>query len=185
MPLGRCRDAPGLLQVSAPGALPMRMLLDPDPCCRATHLQPGFARPGQGLASVSLSVSGLCRWFLGLPSSCTSSSSALVIFVAWTFPGFRTVASVTLPISPAAGRAPRRAAPSAAVVVHVAPAGSGTPPGAAAACPGLCPPPPRAAQEGLLRLEGGRPRAQNRVSGHSCLGNPSWLGAALTVVADC
>lgn len=64
---------------SPPGALPLRMLLDTDPCCRATRLQPGFTRPGQGLASVSLSVSGLCRWFLGPPSSCMSSSSALVI----------------------------------------------------------------------------------------------------------
>lgn len=64
---------------SPPGALPLRTLLDTDPCCRATRLQPGFTRPGQGLASVSLSVSGLCRWFLGPPSSCMSSSSALVI----------------------------------------------------------------------------------------------------------
>lgn len=76
-PRGGGQDAQGLLQGFAPGALPLRMLLDPDPCCRATHLQPGFTRPGQGLACFL--VSGVCRWFLGPPSSCTSSSSTLVI----------------------------------------------------------------------------------------------------------
>ncbi|XP_061241432.1 protein SFI1 homolog isoform X7 [Bos javanicus] len=73
------------------------------------------------------------------------------------------VSASRTPLGREDGRAPCRAAPSAEIMVLVAPAGSGTPPGAAAACTGLCPPPPRAAQEGLLCLEGGLPRAQNRV----------------------
>lgn len=183
-PRGGGQDAQGLLQGFAPGALPLRMLLDPDPYCRATHLQPGFMRPGQGLAFVSLLVES-ADGFWACPAPVPPALPPWSSFVAWAFPGFPTAASVTLPISPATGCAPCRTAPSAEVVVHVAPAGSGTPPGAAAACTGLCPPPPRAAQEGLLCLERGRPRAQNRVSGHLCLRNPSRLGAALTVVADC
>lgn len=76
----------------------------------------------------------------------------------------------------AAGHPPRRAAASAEALVHVVPAGSGMLSGAAVASSGPCPPPPGAAQEGLLCVEGAHPRTQNRVSGHLC------LGSALTVV---
>lgn len=181
---GARRDAPGLLQVSAPGALPMRMLLDPDPCCRGGSPPAARIRASAGPGICFL----VCQWALqmvsGSPSSCTSSSSALVIFVAWTFPGpphcrlcDPSNLSCRRPCS-------TRAAPSAEVVVHVVPAGSGTPPGAAAACPGLCPPPPSAAQVGLLRLREGRLRAQNR-GGPLRLETLPGSGAALTVVADC
>lgn len=56
-------------------------------------------------------------------------------------------------------------------------------PGTAVASSGLCPPPPWAAQEGFLCLEGACPRAQSRVSGCFCLRSSTPLRAALTIVA--
>lgn len=70
-----------------------------------------------------------------------------------------------LSLPPAAGHPSRGAAAPAQDLVHVALAGGGTSPGAAVASSGLCPPPPGEAQDGFLHLEGGRPRAQIRVSG--------------------
>lgn len=60
-----------------------------------------------------------------------------------------------------------RAAAPAEVLVHVAPAGSSTAPGAAADSSGLGPPPPPPTQEGFLHLERQCPRAQNREDGPS------------------
>lgn len=75
------------------------------------------------------------------------------------------VSASRLPLGRENGHPPRRAAASAEALVHVVPAGSGMLSGAAVASSGPCPPPPGAAQEGLLCVEGAHPRTQNRENG--------------------
>ncbi|XP_014303174.1 protein SFI1 homolog isoform X6 [Myotis lucifugus] len=81
------------------------------------------------------------------------------------------VSASRTPLGRENGHPSRGAAAPVQVLVHVAPAGGSTSPGAAVASSGPCPPPPGEAQDGFLHLEGERPRAQIREDGRGAGGS--------------